>query len=247
MSPFSACDAVRSSVLPIAGATQPSNYYNEYCSPLRRATQQGPGTRQAPILVKLFCCWSAVLRSRLAEAISSRFGSHVVRRMLLLIFPAGKGIGPIVRMIGTWIRARKEVLMRERKIHITDFDMQRLQKLLEGSHNWSQRDREYLEDLEAELERAVLISSRKVPPDIVTMNSQIRVRDLDTDKEMTIQLVFPSEADYEQGKISVMAPIGTALIGYGVGDVVEWKVPAGMRRLRIEEVIYQPEPAGQVS
>ena len=135
--------------------------------------------------------------------------------------------------------------MRERKIYITDSDMQRLRKLLEGAHRWNQRDREYLEDLEDELDRAVPVSSRKVPPDIVTMNSEIRVKDLNTGKEMTIQLVFPSEADYEQGKISIMAPIGTALIGYGVGEVVEWKVPAGIRRLKIEEVLYQPEAAGQ--
>jgi len=135
--------------------------------------------------------------------------------------------------------------MRERKLHITDSDMQRLRKLLEGSHNWNQKDREYLEDLEDELDRAVIVSSRKVPPDIVTMNTQMRVKDLDSGKEMTIQLVFPSNADYEQGKISIMAPIGTALIGYGVGDTVEWKVPAGIRRLKIEEILYQPEAAGQ--
>lgn len=135
--------------------------------------------------------------------------------------------------------------MRERKIYITDSDMQHLQKLLEGAHRWNQRDREYLEDLQDELDRAILVSSLKVPPDIVTMNSEIRVKDLNTGKEMTIHLVFPSEADYEQGKISIMAPIGTALIGYGVGDTVEWKVPAGTRRLKIEEVLYQPEAAGQ--
>ncbi len=135
--------------------------------------------------------------------------------------------------------------MKERKLYITDSDMGRLRKLLEGSHNWNQKDREYLEDLEAELDRAAVVSSRKVPPDIVTMNTRMLVKDLDSGKEMTIQLVFPSEADYEEGKISVMAPIGTALIGYGAGDTVEWEVPAGIRRLKIKEIIYQPEAAGQ--
>jgi regulator of nucleoside diphosphate kinase len=61
---------------------------------------------------------------------------------------------------------------------------------------------------------------------------------------MLIQLVFPSEADFERGKISILAPIGTALIGYRTGDTVEWKVPAGIRHLRIDEVVYQPEAAG---
>jgi regulator of nucleoside diphosphate kinase len=135
--------------------------------------------------------------------------------------------------------------MKERKLYITDSDMGRLRKLLEGSHNWNEKDREYLEDLEDELDRAAVVSSRKVPPDIVTMNTRMRVKDLDSGKEMTIQLVFPNEADYEEGKISIMAPIGTALIGYGAGDTVEWEVPAGIRRLRIEEIIYQPEAAGQ--
>ena len=135
--------------------------------------------------------------------------------------------------------------MRERKLHITDSDMRRLRKLIEGSHNWNQKDREYLEDLENELDRATIVSSRKVPPEIVTMNTKMRVKDLGSGKEMTIQLVFPREADYEQGKISIMAPVGTALIGYGVGDTVEWKVPAGIRRLKIQEILYQPEAAGQ--
>jgi regulator of nucleoside diphosphate kinase len=61
---------------------------------------------------------------------------------------------------------------------------------------------------------------------------------------MVLRLVFPSEADFDRGRVSILAPIGTALIGYRVGDTVEWKVPSGRRRLRIEEVLYQPEAAG---
>ncbi len=134
--------------------------------------------------------------------------------------------------------------MRQRAIHITDFDMKRLRQLLEGTHIWNQKDRTYLEHLEEELDRAVLVSSRNVPSDVVTMNSEVLVRDLDTGKEMTYRLVFPGDADIEQAKISILAPIGTALIGFRTGDTVEWKVPAGARRLRIERVIYQPEAAG---
>jgi len=134
--------------------------------------------------------------------------------------------------------------MTKRKIHITDYDMQRLRKLLEGAQLWSQKDRGYLEHLEEELDRAVLVPSAKVPANVVTMNTQMRVKDLDSDNEMLIQLVFPSEADFERGKISILAPIGTALIGYRSGDTVEWNVPAGIRRLQIEEITYQPEAAG---
>ena len=80
--------------------------------------------------------------------------------------------------------------------------------------------------------------------DVVTMNSEVLVRDLDSKKEMTVTLVFPSEADLEQGKISILAPVGTALLGYRVGDTIEWKVPGRVRRLRVEKVLYQPEAAG---
>ena len=134
--------------------------------------------------------------------------------------------------------------MTKRNIHVTDYDMQRLRKLLEGTQRWNPKDRAYLDHLEEELDRASTVASEKIPANVVTMNSWIRVKDLDTGKEMSIQLVFPSEADFEQGKISILAPIGTALIGYRAGDTVEWTVPAGTRRLRIEEVLYQPEAAG---
>jgi regulator of nucleoside diphosphate kinase len=134
--------------------------------------------------------------------------------------------------------------MQERAIYITDFDMERLRKLLEGTKKWSQRDREYLEKLEEELDRAIVVSSKDVPGDVVTMNAQVRVRDLDSGVEKVFRLVFPADADYEQGKVSILAPIGTALIGYRAGDTVEWKVPAGVRRLKITAVLYQPEAAG---
>jgi len=137
-----------------------------------------------------------------------------------------------------------EIIMKERAIYVTDYDMERLRKLLEGTKKWSQRDREYLEKLEEELDRAIVVPSKDIPGDVVTMNAQIRVRDLDSEKETILRLVFPVDADYEQGRVSILAPIGTALIGYRAGDTVEWKVPAGVKRLRIAAVLYQPEAAG---
>jgi regulator of nucleoside diphosphate kinase len=134
--------------------------------------------------------------------------------------------------------------MPTRKIYVTDFDMVRLRQLLGGTKAWSDRDRAYLENLERELDRAVEVSSRKVPANVVTMNSEVQVTDLDSKKTMTIRLVFPADADFERGKISILAPIGTALIGYKVGDTVEWTVPAGTRRLHIDRILYQPEAAG---
>jgi regulator of nucleoside diphosphate kinase len=134
--------------------------------------------------------------------------------------------------------------MKARDIYVTALDAERLRKLLQGVRLWSSRDREHLEALEAELDRAHVVAPEEIPGDVVTMNSAALVKDLDTGAEMTLTLVFPSDAGLEQGKISILAPVGTALLGYRVGDTIEWKVPGGIRRLRIERMIYQPEAAG---
>jgi len=78
------------------------------------------------------------------------------------------------------------------------------------------------------------------------MNSRIRVRDLASGGRDDVPMVFPGDADIERNKISILAPIGTALLGYRVGDIVEWEAPAGLKRMRIEEILYQPEAAGDL-
>jgi regulator of nucleoside diphosphate kinase len=109
----------------------------------------------------------------------------------------------------------------------------------------SRNDAEWarIEELEVELNRAIIVDTDKIPPDIVTMNSKVYFRDMDTGKDEFYQLVYPEDADIEQNKISILAPIGTAILGYKVGDVIEWKVPAGVRRLKIKKILYQPEAA----
>lgn len=134
--------------------------------------------------------------------------------------------------------------MDGRDIWVTDLDRERLQKLLEGTRGWSTRDREHLERLDEELGAAHVVAAKDIPPDVVTMNSRLRLRDLDADQEMVFTLVFPSEADVDQGKISVLAPLGTAVLGFRRGDTFEWHVPGRVRRLRVEDVLYQPEAAG---
>ena len=134
--------------------------------------------------------------------------------------------------------------MRERAIYVTEFDLKRLSNLLNGTRSWNKKDRDYLIKLEEELEWAQIVAPQEILGDVVTMNSQARVKDLDSNEEMVFTLVFPAEADYERGRLSVLAPIGTALLGYRAGDTVEWEVPGGVRRLKIEQVLYQPEAAG---
>lgn len=134
--------------------------------------------------------------------------------------------------------------MRERTIYITEFDLKRLSNLLGGTRSWNKKDRGCLTKLEKELELAQEVPPQDIPGDVVTMNSQARVKDLDSKEEMLLTLVFPADADYERGKVSVLAPIGTALLGYRAGETIEWEVPGGVRRLKIEQVLYQPEAAG---
>ena len=137
--------------------------------------------------------------------------------------------------------------MKQSNILITAQDMERLRPLLDPARKSLSRDQEHLEMLEQELDRAQIVSLFQVPVDVVTMNSKVRLKDLDTGKDSTYTLVFPRDADIVQGKISVLAPIGTAILGYRVGDVIEWRVPGRTRRLQVEEVLYQPEAAEAAS
>ena len=129
----------------------------------------------------------------------------------------------------------------DRTIYVTTADMARLQALLARQKNAG----EALEKLAAELDRARVVAPEDIPQDIITMNSTAQLRELLTDDVMTYTLVFPDRADYEAGRISVLAPIGTAMHGQREGDEFEWEVPAGPVRLRVEKVIYQPEAAGR--
>jgi regulator of nucleoside diphosphate kinase len=118
--------------------------------------------------------------------------------------------------------------------------MKRLRPLIEHIKN----SRDDLRMLQEELERACVVAPEEVPSDVVTMNSKVQVREMTSGEKTTYTLVFPDQADIEQGKISVVAPIGTAMLGQRVGDEFEWQVPAGPVRLRVDEVLYQPEAAG---
>jgi len=137
--------------------------------------------------------------------------------------------------------------MKDRTIFVTKEDMQRLHDLVASAERISSRDLQHLQVLKEELERAEIVASSEIPADVVTMNSRVRLRDLDSGRESIYALVYPRDADVAQGRISVLAPIGTAIIGYRAGDVIVWAVPAGERRFKLEEVLYQPEAAGHAA
>jgi regulator of nucleoside diphosphate kinase len=134
---------------------------------------------------------------------------------------------------------------RQVMIYITTSDYHRLSGLIEMSRERNgDADREYLDQLEEELGRAELVNPKEIPADVITMRSKVSLKDLKSGQTVMYSLVFPSEANSNEGHISVLAPIGTALLGNRSGDVVESRVPSGLRRLKVKEILYQPEAAG---
>ncbi len=133
--------------------------------------------------------------------------------------------------------------MRDRPIVVTQVDARMLRALLarrvaaSASVEPAGADQKFLEDLDFELERAVVVDTVDMPPNVVSMQSRVRVADLDSGQRHEFVLVFPSEANVAANRISVLAPLGTAVLGYREGDDVEWIMPSGLRRLRIERVM----------
>ena len=134
--------------------------------------------------------------------------------------------------------------MNEKQIAITEQDRKRLIDLILDAQSGEYRGSVYLDKLRGELHRAQIVAPQDIPADTITMNSKVALLDLDTREEEIYTLVYPENADSAEGKISVLAPIGTAMLGYRVGDVFEWEVPAGKRRLKVDRILYQPESAG---
>jgi regulator of nucleoside diphosphate kinase len=128
--------------------------------------------------------------------------------------------------------------MNSNRIVISAGDLERLRRLIDGSRRFSGRDAEHIDALEHELDRAVVKLGR-MPDQVVALGSSVRMKDLDSGRELFYQIVLPKHANADEGRISVLAPIGTALLGYKVGFVVEWKVPSGLRRFKV--VAVQPQ------
>lgn len=124
------------------------------------------------------------------------------------------------------------------QIIITEADRERLSPVLD------QHGGAASESLDGELHRAIIVAPAEVPPDVVTMNSDVVYEDAATGVRRTIRLVYPRDADAVAGRVSVLAPVGAALLGLRVGQEISWRVPNGVKRLRVVEIVYQPESAG---
>ncbi|MCB1664749.1 MAG: nucleoside diphosphate kinase regulator [Pseudomonadales bacterium] len=128
------------------------------------------------------------------------------------------------------------------KVVISTLDAERLERLLDTLPLHSSPAGEQLEE---ELARAEIVEPRAVPPTVVTMNSTVRFQVENSAEQFCMTLVYPRDADGSADRISILAPVGSALLGLSEGDAIEWPRPGmGMLKVRIDEVMYQPERAG---
>ncbi len=129
-------------------------------------------------------------------------------------------------------------VMEDSHIYVSEQDMKRLMALVESA---SGRDRELADVLDDELLRAKVVPACDLPPDVVTMNSHVQFEDEATGKQREIVLVYPKDADPRNGRISVLAPVGSALLGLSVGQSIDWLMPNGrIKRFKIVDVLYRP-------
>ena len=131
------------------------------------------------------------------------------------------------------------------KIIINRLDYARISKCISDAKQFRSISNAEAEKLLSELDSAKIVEPQAIPSDVVTMNSIVRLSFLNSNKQVQFQIVYPERANLKENKISIFSPIATALIGYKVGDEIEWIVPAGLSRLKIDEIVYQPEAAGE--
>lgn len=129
-------------------------------------------------------------------------------------------------------------------ITVTSRDLARLEQLLDAP---ALRQLPAALALGEELGRANVVAPDQVPDGVVTMNSTLTCVDELSDQQHQLTLVYPQDADPDAGKVSVLAPVGSALLGLSVGDRIDW-LAAGARklRLRVQAIHYQPEAAGHL-
>lgn len=106
--------------------------------------------------------------------------------------------------------------------------------------------KEEAEKLVSELKNAKLVEPKEIPGDVVTMNSVVKIHFQNSKQQMEFTLVYPKDANVKERKISIFSAVACALIGYRVGDEIEWQLPSGMTKIVIDEIIYQPEAAGDL-
>ncbi len=131
--------------------------------------------------------------------------------------------------------------MTARNIILSSLDLARLQDLLITAKQFAPSNPAILDVLERELARSKVVSPEEIPPYVVTMNTCVHLIDTTTGEEMKYSLVYPADANPQEGKLSILSDLGVAIIGFSVGDTIEWEFPDGIRRLKIDMIYFQPE------
>lgn len=131
-----------------------------------------------------------------------------------------------------------------KNIIVNRLDYTRIKKVINDAKQVKSIRPVEVEGLLKELDGAKLVDPQEIPSDVVTMNSIVKLSFLDSKKQIQFQIVYPDQANLKEKKISILSPIATALIGYKIADEIEWLVPAGLTKIRIDEIVYQPEAAG---
>lgn len=130
---------------------------------------------------------------------------------------------------------------------INRLDYARIKKCINDAKQFKSISSIEAEKLIKELDKAKIVEPEAIPSNVVTMNSIVKLSFLNNNKQVQFQIVYPDQSNLKENKISIFSPIATALIGYKVTDEIEWIVPAGLTNIRIDEIIYQPEAAGDYS
>lgn len=130
------------------------------------------------------------------------------------------------------------------KIIINRLDYSRIKKSINDAKQFRSISNDEAEKLLKELDSAKIVEPEAIPSNVVTTNSIMKLSFQNNNKQIQFQIVYPEQANVKENKISIFSPIATALIGYKVNDEIEWIVPAGLTKIRIDEIIYQPEAAG---
>jgi len=127
---------------------------------------------------------------------------------------------------------------------VNKLDFARIKKCISDARYFNSINKVEAERLVKELESAKVVDPEAIPSNVVTMNSIVRMSFFNSNQQVQFQIVYPDQANIKEKKISIFSPIATALIGYRVGDEIEWIVPAGLTKIGIDAIIYQPEASG---
>jgi regulator of nucleoside diphosphate kinase len=128
-----------------------------------------------------------------------------------------------------------------RNIFVSTLDYNRLHDLVITAKQFASANTELLDYLESELTRAKIVKPEEIPPYVVTMNTCVHLVDLETGEDLKVTLVYPSEAKRQKGNLSILTDLGIAIIGFSVGDTIQWNSPHGIRHMKVNSIDFQPE------